>query len=117
VTTPQMPYGFLATSNWGEGDARAEYIIGDVVYVPKGCSAVLSHRCKQGLHRVEACFSIGEDASFYYRLSPSEIVGAKGTLRVRTDWDSCSDRLHVIPGGVDFTAGWILLFRHVEAGA
>lgn len=113
--TPQMPYGFRAVSNWGEGNATAEYVVGDVVYVPPKCAAVLGDRCEPGTHRVEACFSIGEDASFYYRLSPCEIVGEKGALRVKTDWGSCSDRLHVIPGGGDFTAGWIRLYEHPEA--
>lgn len=114
--TPQMPYGFRARSNWGEGNAIAEYVVGDIVYVPPTCAAVLGDRCEPGLHRVESCFSIGEDASWYYRLSPCEIAGRKGQLRVRTDWGSCSDRIHVIPGNCDWTLGFIRLYQEAESG-
>lgn len=105
-----MTYGFVATSDWGSGDAKAEYAVGDVVYVAPDCPAVLDDRCEPGLHRVESCFSISEDASFYYRLSRARIVGAKGALRVATDWDDCSGRLHVFPNGKDYTAGWLRLY-------
>jgi hypothetical protein len=107
---PQMPYGFRARSNWGEGDALAEYVIGDLVYVSKSAPAVLSERCAAGLHRVESCFSVGEDARFYYRLCPAEIVGERGRLRVKTDWESVSDRIHVGPDLTDYTLGWVRLF-------
>lgn len=108
---PQMPYGFVARSNWGQGDAKPYYAVGDVVYVPPSAPAVLGDRCEAGLHRVEACFSISEEADFYYRLSPAEIVGEKGALRVVTDWHRCSDRLHVTEDGeTDFTEGWVRLY-------
>ncbi len=105
-----MPYGFVATSNWGSGDARAEYAVGDIVYVAPDCPGVTDNRCEPGLHRVESCFSIGEDASFYYRLSPTQIVGQKGAIRILTDWNSCSDRLHVVPGECNYTDGWVRLY-------
>jgi len=111
---PQMPYGFVAKSNWGEGPTEAQYAVGDVVYVAPGCASVLSARCEAGLHRVESCFSIGEDASFYYRLSPTRFVGVKGAIRILTDWDTCSDRVHVIPGQCDYTAGWVRLYDAAE---
>lgn len=114
---PQHPYGHRPFSNWGEGAAQAEYVVGDLVYVPEGCAAVRDARCKPGLHRVESCFSIGEDPSFYYRLCPAAVEGSKGQLRVKTNWWECSDRLHVIPGNCDYAAGWILLHREQEAAA
>lgn len=110
---PQMLYGFVARSNWGEGDVEAEYAVGDVVYVPPDCPAVQNDRCEPGLHRVESCFSISEEAAFYYRLCPCRIVDEKGALRVWADWEAVSDRLHVFPdSSIDFTAGWVRLFSH-----
>jgi hypothetical protein len=108
--SPQHRIGTRAVCNWGAGDACSEYVVGDVVYVPEGCAAVLDDRCTPGLHRVESVFSIGEDASFYYRVSPTEVVG----YRLRTDWGQVSDRLHVIPGRCDFTAGFIRLSKTPE---
>lgn len=112
--TPDQGYGFRSRNNWGEGTELAQYTVGDVVYVPPGSAAVLSGRCEAGLHRVLSCFSIGEDASWYYRLSPCDIAGEKGQLRIKTDWEVVSDRLHVIPGKCDYTAGWIRLYNHPE---
>ncbi len=102
----QGHYGDRRRSGWGTGDT-AEYAIGDVVWCP------MSERLDtEGVYRVTACFSIAEAAEFYYRVSPMEFTG-RGD-RCRTRWEIVSDRLHAIPGGLDFTEGWVLLHRAVE---
>lgn len=111
---PQHGIGHRAINNWGEGSVRSEYAVGDVVFVPKGCAAVLDKRCQPGLHRIESVFSIGEDASYYYRVCPTEIVSGRSKYRLEmvTDWDGVvSDRIHVIPGHCDYTAGFIRLYE------
>lgn len=108
-STYQGRYGDRYRSNWGEGEAEAQYALGDIVYVPPNCAAILDDRLngESGVYRVHSCFSIGEDASFYYRVSPMEPTG-RGD-RWKTLWDTCSDRIHVCPGQCDYTAGWALL--------
>lgn len=105
----QEPYGSVGISNWGEGYFESEYAVGDIVFVPPNCAAIRGGRVREpGLHRVVAQFSIGPDAAFYYRLSPVELGGKRGT-KVITDYGETSDRCHVIWGDCDYTAGWFLV--------
>jgi hypothetical protein len=104
----QGHYGHRPRSNWGSGDEHAAFAVGDIVYVPAGCAAIEAGRIDcPGVYRVTACFAISEDPSFYYRVSPMEPVG-RGD-RWRTLWHTVSDRVHVLHGKRDYTAGWVLL--------
>lgn len=113
---PQHAYGTVARANWGASHETALYTVGDLIWIPEGAASVLSGRTGFGLHRVESCFSIDECASFYYRVCRATIIGSKGSLRIATDWNDCSDRVHVIVGGNDFTAGWLLLHAEPKIG-
>lgn len=93
----------------------SEYAVGDVVYIPPGAACILDERVYHpGLWRVESVFSIGEDASYYYRVSPARLVPGRSALRLElvTEWDEVvSNRVHVIPGHCDYTAGWVRLYQ------
>ncbi len=119
---PQLEIGQRAAAGWGQHpDVLSEYAVGDVVYIPEGSNAILSGRVDGvGMYRVESVFSIGEDASYYYRVCPCNIRKGRGLkLEVVTVWETTvSDRIHVIIGGMDMTAGWVRLYsaapNHVE---
>lgn len=114
---PQHEIGYRAAARWGERpDVLSEYASGDLVYIPPGSNCLLEDRVSEaGLYRVVGVFSIGEDASWYYRVSPCEIRQGRGLkLELVTDWLSVSDRIHVIPGNVDMTAGWVRLYSAVS---
>lgn len=109
----QGDYGFRATSNWGEGDTLSEYALGDIVWIPADSPAVKKKRVdRPGLHRVHSVFSIDEGPWFYYRVSPMVTTG-RGD-RLKTLWEECSDRLHVLPN-VDYTTGWVRVHEAAAA--
>jgi hypothetical protein len=102
-------YGFCPTNDWGAGNVYAPYAEGDIVEIPPECIAwhdrmPHSNSKKPGLwkqtnlFRVISAFSISEKPEWYFRVAP--IINGK------TVWDEHSDRLHLIPGLVEYTEGW-----------
>jgi hypothetical protein len=108
-------HGYRSRSDWGDGGLLSDLAEGDLVYIAADAPAFAAGRipsqhattpgrCQRDLYRVVSTMSIGPGPQWNYRVSP---VLPDGT----TDWASRSDRLQVIPGSCDYTAGWQLVAR------
>ena len=98
-------YGFRPKSNWGEGEFDAPFTEGDIVFVPPGNERIEYPTSEHCIFRMISAFSIAEGPEWYFRVSPMFPTGRGDRWRTDTAW--ISDRLHIIPGTCDWTAGFV----------
>ena len=106
-------FGQRPLSCWGSGDLPAPFAVGDVIDVPAGAKALeRMHGAPPGRYTICSAWSIDEGDAWYFRFG----YGSRRQPLVRALGYTASDRLHIIPGKVDYLAGCALVSTADPAG-